>query len=535
MTSRIAIVLVACLGLLAFPAAAAADEIEWMYDPDQVVEIHISDISEAELDELEAAPSDEVRGTFELTVDGVRKGPLLEEVGVRLKGGTGSGRPVKTGKSGFKVRFDEFVDDQLYFGIKRLTLNNMVQDPSMVHEALTYEVFHELGLPASRNGYAFVTLNGEDYGLFLNLETLDEISLPQWFETTGHLYEADAPGTDLKTGGAGTFEVDEGDDEDISDLEALIEAVNDEEGDWSENVSPFADLEQMTAHWAVERYVGHWDGYAGLPNEIDPDTRPNNYYLHSDAAGIFQMMPWGTDQTWERDDIPFDYPSGSIMFNECLADESCKQLYIEGLTDVHCVAPGLDLGSQAGQLATMLAPYQDREDPIKREATEEEIADGIEFVEGMAALQPEKLEEYLTAEGVLGSGVDPCQVEEPEEPVDPGKPTVPVVQLPEAPATTAKIGKLRVKSGFVLTNLHVTGSAKATQRVFTRIDGERRGLCTDQSERAGAGRLIVRCRLPEWALARLEDGPLKLKARIGLFPEIGTSRTLIRRLTAPRR
>ncbi len=136
MASRITTAFLVCLGLLAFPAFAAADEIEWMYDPDAVVEIHLSDISETELDELEAAPSDEVRGTFELTVDGVRKGPLLEEVGVRLKGGTGSGRPVKTGKSGFKVRFDEFVDDQLFFGIKRLTLNNMIQDPSMVHETL---------------------------------------------------------------------------------------------------------------------------------------------------------------------------------------------------------------------------------------------------------------------------------------------------------------------------------------------------------------------------------------------------------------
>jgi spore coat protein CotH len=279
------VVALACLGLLALVPAATADEIEWMYDPDAVVEIHLGDISEAELDELEAEPSEYVHGSFELTVDGVPKGPLLADVGVRLKGGVGSSRPVKTGKSGFKVRFDEFVKGQLFFGIKRLTLNNMIQDPSMVHESLTYELFRDLGLPASRTGYAFVKLNGNDYGLFLNLETLDKISLPRWFATTQHLYEADAAGTDVKPGGAAGFEVDEGDEVDISDLEALVEAVNDEEGDWSENVSPFADLEQMTAHWAVERYVGHWDGYAGLPNLAFPNSRPNNYYLHSDAAG----------------------------------------------------------------------------------------------------------------------------------------------------------------------------------------------------------------------------------------------------------
>lgn len=528
MTSRIAIVFAACLGLLVLPAVAVADEIEWMYDPDQVVEIHLSDISEAELDELEAAPSDEIRGTFELTVDGVREGPVLEEVGVRLKGGTGSGRPVIAGKSGFKIRFDKFVPGQLFFGIKRLTLNNMVQDPSMVHEALTYGLFHELGLPASRNGYAFVTLNDEDYGLFLNLETLDEISLPQWFETTGHLYEADAPGTDLKTGGAGAFEVDEGNN-DIGDLEALIEAVNDEEGDWSENVSPFADLEQMTAHWAVERYVGHWDGYAGLPNEIDPDTRPNNYYLHSDEAGIFQMMPWGTDQTWERDDIPFDYPSGAIMFNECIADDSCKQLYVEGLTDVHCVAPGLDLGAEAGQLATMLAPYQDREDPDKRESTEEQIADGIEFVEGMAALQPEKLGKYLTAEGVLGSGVDPCVEPEPEGPFvqvhGQGPPAT--EQFQRSPL--ARLGSITRKGKRLRVSLFSPGSGP----LVLSAEAKGRRLCRREAA-VGAGRTTVSCHLTRAAIEALTDGPLRLGVRVWLPVVDGSNASLSRKIRLAR-
>lgn len=524
------VVALACLGLLAlFPATAAADEIEWMYDPDAVVEIHLGGLSEAELDELELQPTKEQKGTFELTVDGVPQGPLLNDVGIRLKGGVGSGRPVKTGKSGFKVRFDKFVPNQLFFGIKRLTLNNMIQDPSMVHESLTYELFRNLGLPASRTGYAFVTLNGEDYGLFLNLETLDEISLPQWFgeDNTKHLYEADVAKTDVAPG-APPFEVDEGDEEDISDLEALIAAVNDEEGDWSDNVSPFADLEQMTAHWAVERYVSHWDGYAGETGEF----RPNNYYLHSDAAGIFQMMPWGTDQTWEFN-MEFDEPAGGIMFNKCLADESCKQLYLEGLTDVHCVAPDLNLSMQANNLRPVLAPYQAREDPVKREATEQEIDEAVEDFEALASSRPKELADYLKAEGVLGAGVDPCATPEPDKP--PAPIVMPPAETTTPTATRAEIGKLRRKGAVVLTNLHVTGSAKATQWVVTRIDGKRRGVCADGSERTGAGRLIVRCRLPEWAMNRLEDGPLKLKARIGFFPEVGTSRTAIRGLTVPRR
>jgi hypothetical protein len=530
--SRIAIVLSCLASLLAIPATVAADEIEWMYDPDAVVEIHLGGLSEEELDELEAAPSDEVRGTFELTVDGVPKGPLLNDVGIRLKGGLGSASPVKTGKSGFKVRFDEFVDDQLFFGIKRLTLNNMIQDPSMVHESLTYELFHELGLPASRTGYAFVTLNGEDYGLFLNLETLDEISLPQWFgeDNTRHLYEADVAKTDVIPG-APPFEVDEGDEEDISDLEALIAAVNEEEGDWSDNVSPFADLEQMTAHWAVERYVTHWDGYAGEADVF----RPNNYYLHSDAAGIFQMMPWGTDQTWEFN-IDFDEPAGGVMFNKCLADASCKQLYLEGLTDVHCVAPGLDLSGQGAQLATMLAPYQDREDPVKREATEEEIAAAVEDFEALAAVRPQELEDYLTAEGVLGNGQpDPCAPEEPGKPIEPA--VMPPIDAPSPKvlARALRFGPSKVQGNRVLTQVDIPGAGAVTQRVTARLDGRRVRVCADQERRDEAARVKIRCHLSKAAREARADGPLRLRVRVGFAAKAAKTRFSVRGVTASKR
>jgi hypothetical protein len=520
MPRRIATALVACLGLLSLPAAGMADEIKWMYDLDAVVEIHLGGLSEAELDELEGKPSDEVHGTFELTVDGVQKGPLLTDVGIRLKGGVGSGRPVKTGKSGFKVRFDEFVDDQLFYGIRRLTLNNMIQDASMVHESLTYELFHTLGQPASRSGYAFVTVNGEDYGLFLNLETLDEISLPQWFgeDNTQHLYEADKAKTDVVPGSV--FEVDEGDDEDISDLEALIAAVEEEEGDWSDNLSPFADLEQMTAHWAVERYVSHWDGYAGVAGEL----RPNNYYLHSDAAGVFQMMPWGTDQTWDFN-MSFDEPAGGVLFNECLMDSSCRQLFLEGLTDLHCVAADLDLDGQAAQLAAMLAPYQEREDPLKRESSEAEIAEEVENFEKLARSRPEELAAYLAEQGVLGAGADPCA-----PPPDPKKPSEPVLDPPPL-----RFGPSKLRGNVVTTSVEVPGAGLVAQLATARVDGRRVSVCTASAKASAAGRMILRCRLSKPARKARRDGPLRLRVRASFVSAAGESRFSRRAFTAPKR
>lgn len=506
-----------------------------MFDPDAVVEIHLGGLSEAELDELEAAPDDYVHGTFELKVDGVTKGVPLADVGIRRKGGHGSKRAIKTQKSGLKIRFDEFVDDQLFFGIKRLTLNNMFQDESMVHEALTYELFHALDLPASRGGYAWVTLNGEKYGLFFNLETLDEVSLPQWFPTTGHLYEADEVGVDVRPGQAGTFEVDEGDDEDLSDLEALIDAANDEEGDWSEGMDTVADMERMTAQWAVERYVAHWDGYAGAQiDNPDPEEpiRPNNYYLHSDAAGIFQMMPWGTDQTWEFDGLEFDDPAGGLMFNECLADASCKELYLEGLTDVHCVVDDLDQGVHAAQLAAMLAPYQAEEDATRRGYTAAEIEEEVENVEGFAELRAEQLEEYLGDEGVLDEG-NPC-------PLPPAGPKGPVVDPPRSPGAAPVthvvfFGQPRVRGNFVSTRVFVPTAGRAIQRVTTRFDGDRIHVCTGQRSLPTAGRLTVRCRIPERIRELLRSRSLRLKVRIEFVPRSGEPESDLRRVTAKKR
>ena len=98
-------------------------------------------------------------------------------------------------------------------GLRKMTLNNMVQDPSMVHETLAYASFRAAGVPASRTGYAYVRLNDNDIGVYLDLENLDEIGLKRIFgsfdDETQHLYEGEQ-GDDVFPGGEAGFEVDEG-------------------------------------------------------------------------------------------------------------------------------------------------------------------------------------------------------------------------------------------------------------------------------------------------------------------------------------
>jgi hypothetical protein len=513
-------------------ASAGADEAEWLYDPTKVVEIDFEMTPQAEA-ALELEPDEYVPATLTLTHGALVFGPL--EVGLRLKGGLGSFRPLSE-KAAFKVKLDEFVDDQTVLGLERLTLNNMVQDASMVHETLAYGLFDAIGVPASRTGYAFVGVNGEPYGVYLNVETLDKISLPRWFASTQHLYEADEPSLDVAPGEQAKFEVDRGDDEDIADLEALIAAANDTEGDWSDGVAPVADLDEMTRMWAVERYVGHWDGYAGVAGLF----RPNNYYLHSLDSGVFEMMPWGTDQTWVVP-VEFGEPAGGLLFNNCLADASCEALYQEALDEVQSAAPGLAFDTKAICTAELLAPWQALEDPDRREYDAEEIDEGVAGARTFISLRPAELAEWLGTEAPeIPSGDEPCPDEEEETP----PPSTPAtaerpVALPPSSAPSPLPASFRLHRVVIdgrRLKARVAAPGAGRLRLVAKTPGQGGPtVCSGQKAVDAPGSVLLSCQLSRAAQRALEDRPLKLSLQVSFRPAAGPTDLVLRTVSFPRR
>src|SRR6185369_3124743 len=115
-------------------------------------------------------------------------------VGIELKGNLGSLRRVSE-KAAFKIKFNKYVKGQSFLGLEKMTLNNMVQDPSMVHETTTYQAFHDMGVPAPHTGFAYLTVNGKSYGMHLNIETQDAQSLENEFgvpfAAPQHLYSGE--------------------------------------------------------------------------------------------------------------------------------------------------------------------------------------------------------------------------------------------------------------------------------------------------------------------------------------------------------
>ena len=228
-------------------------------------------------------------------------GTELSEVGVRKKGFLGSLNEVRPS---LKIKFDEYVADQEYLGLSRLTLNNSQQDPSFARQCLAYQLFTEAGVPASRCNFARVTVNGDELGLYVHVESVDKKFLARHYaDEDGNLYEGTL--SDFRDGWTGTFDKKTNEDNlDRSDLEDVTSAAEAGDASLAQSIEGVMDLDQFYTFWATETMISHWDGYAG---------NTNNFFVYNDpTTGLFQFMPWGVDGTFGNAADPAVFARGLL-------------------------------------------------------------------------------------------------------------------------------------------------------------------------------------------------------------------------------
>jgi spore coat protein H len=219
-------------------------------------------------------------------------GVIYTNVALHLKGAAGSFRPFDD-KPALTLNFNKHAKGQRFHGYSKISLNNSVQDPTFLCEALSRELFDAAGVPVPRADHATVILNGRDLGLYVMTEGYNKDFLRRYFKNVkGNLYD----------GGFcqevhSNLSVNSGDNpDDRSDLQRLIAAVreSDPQRRW-ESLSQVLDMDRFITFLAMEILTCHWDGY-GLNR--------NNYRLFHDLdSGRMIFMPHGMDQV-------FDWPPG---------------------------------------------------------------------------------------------------------------------------------------------------------------------------------------------------------------------------------
>ncbi len=257
----------------------------------------------------------------DITIDGV----TVSNVGVRKKGGFGS---LSSTRPGLKIKSNEYVSGQRIFGLKRLTLNNNKQDPSQISQCLGYGLFRAAGVAASRCSFAHVTVNGEDLGLYSNVESIKPDFLGRHFaDDSGRLYES---GGEFTPGATAGFQpkVDK-ENPDCSDLPAVVTALQAPDAELLETLDTVVDVDGFLTYWAMEVLIDHWDGYA--------NNRNNFFFYHDPTSDKFHFIPWGIDALFtgrERSTRPSSvFACGSMPWRLYDAPET-RALYLARLREL---------------------------------------------------------------------------------------------------------------------------------------------------------------------------------------------------------
>jgi hypothetical protein len=296
-----------------------------MFDPFASVSEIALEVEPAALRALEADGTVYVQARATITVGHEPVGPLT--VGLRLKGRYGSFRTLDQ-KAAFKIDFDRHEPDQTLFGLRKLNLNNMVSDPASLSEWLAYSIFAAAGVPAPRTGYAHVTLNGADYGVYLALEAADDSAFrARHFASSSALYEGEY-GDDLFPGSATELDLDYSDGSDHAPLIELVRAAESARPDtFYRTLAPHVDWQEALRAMATELLIGHSDGYVNWRN---------NYFLHADGEHRFSLLPWGVDGVFKKA-LPLFEGRGRLL-RECLRDPTCTEHWLAALEHVSNVA-----------------------------------------------------------------------------------------------------------------------------------------------------------------------------------------------------
>src|SRR5581483_9609552 len=193
------------------------------------------------------------------TLASIREGGrLYTNVALHLKGGAGSFRAFND-NPGLTLNFEKYASGQTFYGLKKLSLNNSVQDPTFLNDVICRELFNRAGVPTPRAGFTTVRLNGRDLGIHILTEGFNKQFLRHYFTNVqGNLYQTH--GNQEITD---RLDVNSGDDPtNDSGLRALANAVEapDPAARWK-RLNETLDVDRFLSFMAMEIMLCHWDGY----------------------------------------------------------------------------------------------------------------------------------------------------------------------------------------------------------------------------------------------------------------------------------
>jgi hypothetical protein len=238
----------------------------------------------------------------------------IDPVGFRLRGNTSR----NSKKKSFRVSFNTFTDGGKYYGVEKLNLNGEHNDPTVMRSKLMWDILRKWDIPAPRANHVRVYINGSYYGIYLNVENIDEEFARSHFgNKDGNLYKclypadlaylgADPDNYKLMAGDRRVYELTTNEEEDdYSDLAAFAGVLGN-----SPDNRLICDLDALFNTYdylkimAADIFCGNWDGYI---------YNKNNFYLyHNTSTGKLEYIPYDVDNTFGIDWFNIDWAERNI-------------------------------------------------------------------------------------------------------------------------------------------------------------------------------------------------------------------------------
>lgn len=391
----------------------------------------------------------------ELTIDG----EVYKNVGIRGKGNTSLSSVSSMGSErySFKVEFDQYDDTKSYYGLDKLSLNNLIQDNTFMKDYLTYQMMNEFGVDAPLCSFVYITVNGEHWGLYLAVEGVEDSFLQRNYGNNyGELYKPDS----MNFGGGrgngkdfdfSTFEENinamseegsEGTDRSektfsgngkmgggmsMGSNDVKLQYIDDEPSSYSnifggaktdissadethlvnslkilssgDNIERVVNVDEVMRYFVVHNFVCNGDSYTG--------SMIHNYYLYEED-GQFSMIPWDYNLAYgtfkggnatEEVNSPIDTPvsGGSTgdrpMVDWIFSSEKYTELYHQYFGKF---LENVDFLSIIENAENLILEYVEK-DPTKF-CTYEEFVNGVATLKEFCSLRKESVEGQLTGE-----------------------------------------------------------------------------------------------------------------------------------------
>ena len=170
--------------------------------------VHTVNIVMDDWDEFIRSCTDEEYAACSVIIDN----EAYTNVAIRAKGNTSLSNVQNYGNDrySFKIEFDHYDGTNTYYGLDKLSLNNIIQDNTYMKDYLTYQMMGYFGVSAPLCSYVQILVNGEEWGLYLAVEGVEESFLSRNYGNDyGELYKPDSMSMGGGRGNGGKFDMDD--------------------------------------------------------------------------------------------------------------------------------------------------------------------------------------------------------------------------------------------------------------------------------------------------------------------------------------